>query len=173
MDSNKRSFQKIPSLIGIILVVYIIFISPSGAYASLDKSIVEEGSEYIRSMESLRDLDSQTWQVVVYKQGRPKGSTALRIVGYPGKLRIDHPLSLNVEAGRREWSLEDITDQNIKLINDPREAAAEFELEPLLLDLTNNRPLRLKLAGVFKELPIPPYVVSEWRSILNSDSNTL
>ena len=32
-------------------------------------------------------------------------------------------------------------------------------------DLSNNRPLRLFLPGVFNELPVPPYVVGEWRDV--------
>ena len=31
--------------------------------------------------------------------------------------------------------------------------------------LDKNRPLRLSLSGVFSELPVPPFVVKEWRSI--------
>ena len=89
----------------------------------------------------------------------------LRIVGYPGKLRLDHPVSLQVEAGRRAWALDDITLANPALATDGREAAAEFALDPLLDDLSNNRPLRLMLPGVFTELPVPPYVVGEWRSL--------
>ena len=89
----------------------------------------------------------------------------LRVVGYPGKLRLDHPVSLQVLAGRREWQLDDITLANPVLATDGRDAAAEFALDPLLDDLSNNRPLRLALPGVFTELPIPPYVVGEWRSL--------
>ena len=48
---------------------------------------------------------------------------------------------------------------------DGRDAAVEFALDPLLNDLTNNRPLRLVLPGVITELPVPPYVVGEWRSL--------
>ena len=89
----------------------------------------------------------------------------LRIVGYPGKVRLEHPVSLQVQAGRREWALEDITLASPVLASDGREAAAEFALDPLLDDLSNNRPLRLVLPGVFNELPVPPYVVGEWRSL--------
>ena len=52
-----------------------------------------------------------------------------------------------------------------KLAGDGRAAAAEFNLSPLLQELGNNRPLRLELPGVFTELPVPPYVVAEWRSL--------
>ena len=90
----------------------------------------------------------------------------LRIVGYPGTLRMDHPNSLEVHAGLRDWLLEDITMANPKLASDTREAAAEFELSPLLNDLNNNRPLRLMLPGVINDLPVPPYLVTEWRALL-------
>jgi hypothetical protein len=89
----------------------------------------------------------------------------LRIVGYPGKVRLDHPVSMAVQAGVKQWELEDITLDNPALASDGREAAAEFALDPLLGDLSNNRPLRLFLPGVFNELPVPPYVVGEWRDV--------
>lgn len=89
----------------------------------------------------------------------------LRIVGFPGRVRLEHPMPLRVQAGVKEWKLEDITLDNPALARDGREAAAEFALEPLLSDLSNNRPLRLFLPGVFNELPVPPYVVGEWRDV--------
>ena len=61
----------------------------------------------------------------------PSGQpVVLRVVGYPGKLRLDHPVSLQVLAGRREWQLDDITLANPVLASDGREAAAEFDLDP-------------------------------------------
>ena len=69
----------------------------------------------------------------------------------------------------KEWKLKDITLENSQLVNDSREAAAEFDLEPLLLELTQNRPLRLFLPGSFNELPVPPYIVKEWRSLKTND----
>jgi hypothetical protein len=70
-----------------------------------------------------------------------------------------------VYGGRRQWQLDDITTANPKLATDGRDAAAEFNLSPLLADLRKNRPLRLELSGVFVELPVPPFVVAEWRSL--------
>jgi hypothetical protein len=77
---------------------------------------------------------------------------------------------LQVRAGRRQWRLEDITLSSPKLASDNRAAAAEFALTPLLADLRLNRPLRLALPGVFVELPVPPYVVAEWRSLPDQPS---
>lgn len=127
----------------------------------------ETGTGVVRSLESLRDLDYQSWQVVAYREGppRPEAPITLRIVGYPGRVRLDHPTPLLVISGRRLWELADTTLSSPKLAGDGRAAAAEFELSPLLADLENNRPLRLELPGVFTELPVPPYVVKEWRSL--------
>ena len=127
----------------------------------------ETGTGVVRSLESLRDLDYQSWQVVAFREGppRPEAPITLRIVGYPGRVRLDHPTPLLVISGRRLWELADTTLSSPKLAGDGRAAAAEFELSPLLADLENNRPLRLELPGVFTELPVPPYVVKEWRSL--------
>ena len=119
----------------------------------------------VRSLESLRDLDTRSWQVVAYREGMPGGALRLRIVGYPGRVRLDHPTPLLVSSGRFLWELTDVTMDSPKLAADGRGAAAEFDLGPLLEDLQQNRPLRLELPGVFTELPVPPYVVNEWRSL--------
>jgi hypothetical protein len=119
----------------------------------------------VRSLETLRDLDYRSWQLVAYREGPPGGPLRLRVVGYPGRVRLDHPTPLLVSGGRRLWELADVTLASPKLINDGRDAAAEFELTPLLEDLSSNRPLRLELPGVFSELPVPPYVVAEWRQL--------
>lgn len=125
----------------------------------------------VRSLESLRDLDYQSWQVVAYREGPPRSEApiTLRIVGYPGRVRLDHPTPLLVTSGRYLWELADTTLTSPKLAGDGRAAAAEFDLTPLLADLNTNRPLRLELPGVFRELPVPPYVVEEWRSLPNAD----
>lgn len=121
----------------------------------------------VRSLETLRDLDYRSWQVVAYREGAKGGPLRLRIVGYPGRVRLDHPTPLLVSSGRRLWELADVTLANPKLVGDGRDAAAEFDLAPLLEDLQSNRPLRLELPGVFTELPVPPYVVGEWRQLPN------
>ena len=82
------------------------------------------------------------------------GSRWCCVLGLPGKLRLDHPVSLQVLAGRREWQLDDITLANPVLATDGRDAAAEFALDPLLDDLsTTDRPLALP--GVFTEFQYP------------------
>ena len=152
-------------LLSLCLAVLLLMLAPSAALAQVHQHSDEAGAPMLRSLESLRDLDYDSWQAVAYRTGKPGNPVVLRIVGYPGKVRLDHPASLLVQAGVREWQLDDITLDNPVLANDGREAAAEFALDPLLSDLSNNRPLRLFLPGVFNELPVPPYVVGEWRDV--------
>ena len=118
------------------------------------------------SSEFLRDLDFETWQLVAYKSPLFEDKLILRIIGYPGNLRIDHPTSLQVDSGRKQWLLTDKTTLNIELANDGRQAAAEFDLNELINSIDKNRPLRLSLMGVFSDLPVPPFVVKEWRSLI-------
>ncbi|MFM9110702.1 MAG: DUF3122 domain-containing protein [Prochlorococcaceae cyanobacterium] len=56
-------------------------------------------------LESLRDLDYQSWQLVADRTGPPAAAApiTLRIVGYPGRVRLDHPTPLEVRSGRRRW----------------------------------------------------------------------
>ena len=72
---------------------------------------------------------------------------------------------MRVESGRKQWLLDDKTLLNVELANDERQAAAEFDLNELIQNIDKNRPLRLSLSGVFSELPVPPFLVKEWRSI--------
>ena len=111
-------------------------------------------------------MDFETWQLVAYKSPLFAEKLILRVIGYPGNLRIDHPTNLSVESGRKKWLLEDKTSLNQDLLNDGRQAAAEFDLDELIQNIDKNRPLRLSLSGVFSELPVPPFVVKEWRSLI-------
>jgi len=158
-----RNFLK--PLLGLLVSLVLLAAMPAGALAQVHAHSEENGQTVVRSLESLRDLDYQSWQVVAYREGQPGGPLKLRIVGYPGKVRLDHPTALQVQSGRGHWDLEDITLANPQLAGDGRAAAAEFDLAPLLSDLEQNRPLRLALPGVFVELPVPPFVVAEWRSL--------
>ena len=117
------------------------------------------------SSEFLRDLDFETWQLVAYRSPLYEEKLILRVIGYPGNLRIDHPTSLRVDSGRKEWFLEDKTTLNVELANDGRQAAAEFDLNQLIQTIDKNRPLRLSLSGVFSDLPVPPFLVKEWREL--------
>ncbi len=156
----------------ILLLLWLTSAAPAAALIHAHPD--ETGTGMVRSLESLRDLDYRSWQVVAFREGppRPDASITLRIVSYPGRVRLDHPTPLRVHSGRLSWDLNDVTLSSAKLASDGRAAAAEFDLTPLLADLQQNRPLRLELPGVFTELPVPPYVVAEWRSLPLAESSS-
>jgi len=159
--SNKNIFFK--GILPLILLLSFIF-NPLKVFAEVAETEIN-GAFINASSEFLRDLDFETWQLVAYKSPLFEDKLILRVIGYPGNLRIDHPTDLMVESGRKQWLLDDKTLLNVELANDGRQAAAEFDLDELIKNLDKNRPLRLSMSGVFSELPVPPFVVKEWRSI--------
>ena len=158
---NKKFFFN--GLLPLAILIFLFF-SPNNAFAEIAETEIN-GELINASSEFLRDLDFETWQLVAYKSPTFENKLILRVIGYPGNLRIDHPTYLKVESGRKQWLLDDKTLLNVELANDGRQAAAEFDLDALIKNLDKNRPLRLSLSGVFSELPVPPFVVKEWRSI--------
>ena len=164
MKKISNLINKYSAKILICLVIFPLLIVPAKSYAEVAETQIN-GGLIKASTEFLRDLDYETWQLVAYKSPNSDEKLVLRIIGYPGNLRIDHPLPLDVESGRKKWKLDDITLFNKELADDNRQAAAEFDLDNLIQDISQNRPLRLSLQGVFSELPVPPFLVKEWRSL--------
>ena len=76
----------------------LLLLTPGMAWAQVHQHENEAGVAMVRSLESLRDLDYDSWQAVAYREGPPGKPVVLRVVGYPGKLRLDHPVSLQVLA---------------------------------------------------------------------------
>ncbi len=158
---NRNIFLK--GILPLLLLCSFVFnplkVSAEIAETEINGELINASSEF------LRDLDFETWQLVAYKSPLFADKLILRVIGYPGNLRIDHPTDLRVESGRKKWFLKDKTLLNVELANDRRQAAAEFDLDELMKNLDKNRPLRLSLSGVFSELPVPPFLVKEWRTI--------
>ena len=157
---NKIIFK---GILPLLLLLSFIF-NPLKVFAEVAETEIN-GELINASSEFLRDLDFETWQLVAYKSAFFEDKLILRVIGYPGNLRIDHPTDLKVESGRKQWFLNDKTLLNSQLANDGRQAAAEFDLNELIQNIDKNRPLRLSLPGVFSELPVPPFLVKEWRTL--------
>ena len=158
--SNKNIFQGIlPLLLLLSFIFNPLKVSAEVAETEINGELMNASSEF------LRDLDFETWQLVAYKSPLFEDKLILRVIGYPGNLRIDHPTELRVESGRKQWFLDDKTLLNVELANDGRQAAAELDLDELIKNLDKKRPLRLSLPGVFSELPVPPFLVKEWRTL--------
>ena len=158
---NKNIFFK--GLLSFAILISLV-LNPLKVFAEIAETEIN-GELMNASSEFLRDLDFETWQLVAYKSPFFEDKLILRVIGYPGNLRIDHPTNLQVDSGRKQWLLNDKTLLNAELANDGRQAAAEFDLNELINNIDKNRPLKLSLSGVFSELPVPPFVVKEWRSL--------
>jgi len=162
MEGFRNLFRLI---ISCLLIFCCFFTIANKSYADSKVTLNNQKKEIKRSLESLKDLDYQTWQIIVYPSSKDSKNLILRIVGYPGSLRIDHPTDLVVKSGRKTWNLKDITKKSKIKVQTFNDSAAEFDLSTLIPDLDKNRPLRLSFPGLINDLPIPPYLVSEWRSL--------
>ena len=142
--SNKNILLKglLPLLLLISFIVNPLKVSAEVSETEINGVLMNASSEF------LRDLDFETWQLVAYKSPFFEDKLILRVIGYPGNLRIDHPTDLRVESGRKQWLLDDKTLLNVELANDGRQAAAEFDLDELIKNLDKNRPLRLSLIHI-------------------------
>jgi len=55
------------------MLVLIMAVGPAPALAQVHAHPAADGTPVVRSLESLRDLDDQSWQVVAYREGPPGG----------------------------------------------------------------------------------------------------
>ena len=156
-------------IISCCLIFCCVFTKAKNTYADSIININSDEKEIERSLESLRDLDYQTWQIIVYPRSKVSHDLILRIVGYPGSLRIDHPTNMIVKSGRKNWQLKDITSKNKAKLETLNDSFAEFDLSLLMAELDKSRPLRFSLPGLINDLPIPPYLVSEWRTLAENN----
>ena len=124
-----------------LLIFCCFFTSANKSYADSKATLNDQKKEIQRSLESLKDFDFQTWQIIVYPRSKESKNLILRIVGYPGSLRIDHPTNLLVNSGRKTWDLKDLTKNSKMKDENLNDAAAEFDLSILINDLDKNRPL--------------------------------
>ena len=90
--SNKNIFFK--GIFPLLLTLSFIF-NPLKVFAEVADTEIN-GELMNASSEFLRDLDFETWQLVAYKSPLFEDKLILRVIGYPGNLRIDHPTDLRV-----------------------------------------------------------------------------
>ncbi|NJL45791.1 MAG: DUF3122 domain-containing protein [Leptolyngbyaceae cyanobacterium SM2_3_12] len=97
---------------GILLVALgvglIGLISPQPALASIHTYHEQPGQTTHRSRQSLRDQNDLAWQATVFRRyfGDQLQGTYLRLVGFPGRVKVEAEGSLSVQTGTaRQWNL--------------------------------------------------------------------
>ena len=103
-NQNYRKNILLRGLIALNLFVLLLFSQPNKTFAEIITTEIN-GQDIKGSVEFLRDLDFETWQLVTYKDINNENLIILRVIGYPGSLRIDHPTELKVDSGRKYWEL--------------------------------------------------------------------
>ena len=117
-----------------------------------------------RSLQTLRDRSNQTWQVVLYKrvQDGLTQTLHLRLVGFPSGAALEHPHPLKITTGTECVWLAAETPPVTDTLN-----VAEYDLLEVMRELNSTTPLRLTVPvqGQSIKLPVPPFVVEEWRQV--------
>lgn len=154
------------AFMGVLLALFLMLGMPEGL-ASVHTYPEGNDRVMIRSLQTLRDRADQAWQVVFYKrvQHGLTQSLHLRLVGFPGGAALQHPSALKITTGTEKVWMAMETAPVTDALN-----VAEYDLLEVMRQLTATTPLRLTVPvqGESIELPIPPFVVEEWRKVAQS-----
>lgn len=162
----RRKSQMGRSLLGFCLLACLWFGMPRPAIASVHEYPEGTGKVMVRSLQTLRDRRDQSWQLVLFKRmstGQLE-SLHLRLVGFPGGAEFQHPANLLVSGSDRGWSARDVLPSNSEFPT----TVGEYDVLDLMTHLTSNAPLEmiLPLSPQNAELVIPPFVIKEWRQLV-------
>lgn len=148
------------------LLIGLVWVTPA-ALASVHTYPEGADQVMVRSLQTLRDRDNQAWQVVLFKRVKANqvSHLNLRLVGFPGGAELEHPRRLKITTGtEKTW---EAAESNTAATIAPN--VGEYDLREVMRQLDSNTPLKLQLPvkGQDKELVVPPFVVQEWRRILD------
>ncbi|EAW38625.1 DUF3122 domain-containing protein [Lyngbya sp. PCC 8106] len=162
-----KSWNQWRLFFAVILFLSLQLLTFSPAWASIHRYPESENQVMYRSKQSLRDRHDLSWQVILFKRIKfgQVNEIHLRLVGFPGLTEFAHrqPLKLTTATGKT-WQAEDVVDLSL-----PRNVG-EYDVSDLLLQIENDIPLELALPlaeDQIVELPVPPYIVREWRKLLD------
>lgn len=163
------TFRQVWVKIGLCLLILIFAYAPN-AIASIHKYPETANQVMYRSVQSLRDAQEKAWQLVLYKRVNYGliQDFHLRIVGFPGSI-LPHPIP--VELYREKLKIGVAADLTLDWLNLP-ENVGEYDFRELITKIESNSPLRILLPREKYpiEILIPPFVVKEWRLLLEDNS---
>ena len=143
---------------------------PLPVWASIHTYHERPGQTTVRSQQSLRDRNDQAWQAIAFKRYRPDGLEGLylRLVGFPGAVTIAPQRPLLVDTGTTlSWQAPVKLDPLTPALPDNTN---QYDGATFMADLEKDIPLILKVPLQGRsdaELVVPPYVVHEWRQLVN------
>ncbi|MBP0000128.1 MAG: DUF3122 domain-containing protein [Cyanobacteria bacterium SID2] len=129
-----------------------------------------QGTVVVRSLKSLRDTTATSWQLVLFKRldaGRIQ-SIHLRVVGFPGRsIEPSSPLVMLAATGQ-SWQAPNCSEMALEGGSLP-DSTAEYDLFEIARQFHNDTAMRLSFAltdGGIVEIPVPPAIVREWRTLV-------
>lgn len=158
--------------VGLSLVALLLTATP--ALASLHTYQEQPGQVTHRSIQSLPDRRGLSWQAVLFRrylppqQGAAVPQTDLRLVGFPGQVRIDQQRPLAIQTGTsRHWQAPSSAWRGSSELP---ENVAQYDVEDLLGQLAGPTVLTLGVplqGGQTVEVIVAPFVVKEWLEIFH------
>ena len=168
LEKLKGDFWK-NFIIGLILGLYLFLSCCPTASASIHRYPDGENTILYRSTQSLRDRSDLSWQLVLFKRLKSNqlDTIHLRIVGFPGRVELPHrvPLKITTTTGEN-WLSEDVVDLSLP------SNVGEYDVLEMITQLEKEIPLNLFVTlqeDRIAELVILPFVVKEWRKVLDLD----
>lgn len=121
------------------------------------------GQILYQSRQSIRDIDRQPWQVILFKRviGEQVSNIELRLVGFPGQVTFNHPKNLILRP-RNGPAFQ----ANDTFPDAPMPSVGQYDLTDILDDIPSDEPLILELPTEENTLiKIPVSVILEWQFI--------
>lgn len=161
-------FILIPGILALVLNVGVMVHPVQAAIRQLEES---PGQMVYQSRQTLKDQQGNIWQAIAFKRVRPDGTASiyLRLVSFPGIAEVDHtrPLKLSNSLGKT-WTANDASQQIFTDSATPEPNVAQYDLQPILMQLDPAVPLRLEipsLSQVSITLNVSPALIEEWQSL--------
>ena len=119
------------------------------------------------AQDSLKDLDGNTWQVILFPENLQNATTAyyLRLVGFPGLNSFIHPQSLEILTSQGQILTAIDSYQN----SAPAPNVGQYNLTPIIFQIPERGSLKLSIplaANQDLALKIPPKVLQEWQLLI-------
>ncbi|OKH27164.1 DUF3122 domain-containing protein [Chroogloeocystis siderophila] len=161
-------FILVPAIFALSLNVGIMIHPVHAAIRQLEEA---PGQMVYQSRQTLKDQWGNIWQAIAFKRVRPEGTATiyLRLVAFPGVVEVDHtrPLKLINSLGKT-WTANDVSQQIFTDSAHPEPNVAQYDLQPILMQLNPAVPLRLEVPSLSQSsitLNVSPALLEEWRSL--------
>ena len=158
-----------PWFLVFLVIMLTLPLGPAPALASLHTYHEQPGQVTHRSMQSLPDRRGFSWQAVLFRryppaqEGAAVPQTDLRLVGFPGQVRIDRHRPLEIQTGTsRHWQAPYSVFQGLSELP---ENVAQYDVDVILGQLSGPTALTLGVpleGGRSVDVIVAPFVVKEW-----------